>query len=73
MYKNWKSCVKVDNKLTEFFECNLGVKQGDNLSPALFNIYINDMVNIFDDKFSPNVGEILTICRRPGLIITLKR
>ena len=33
MYKQTKSCVKIENKLTHFFESRLGVKQGGNLFP----------------------------------------
>ena len=37
VYANDKSAVKIDNKLTQFFTCHSGVKQGFMLSPALFN------------------------------------
>jgi hypothetical protein len=43
MYKNAKSCVKLNNCLSPFFSCNLGVRQGENLSPLLFAIYLNDL------------------------------
>ena len=42
IYENAKSCVKKDNKLSSFFTCNIGVRQGENLSPLLFAIYLND-------------------------------
>ena len=42
MYKNAKSCVKLGNNLSEFFVCNIGVRQGENLSPLLFALYLND-------------------------------
>lgn len=45
MYKNSKACVKIGNSLTEDFFIKLGVRQGDNLSPALFKIFINDFPN----------------------------
>ena len=32
----------VTKNISEFFECNVGVRQGDNLSPLLFAMYIND-------------------------------
>ena len=43
MYKNTKCAIKIDNKLTQFFPCKKGVRQGDPLSPSLFNIFLNDL------------------------------
>ena len=43
IYKKSKSAVKINNKLTQFFKHEKGVKQGDPLSPTLFNLYINDL------------------------------
>ena len=42
MYKNVKSCVKSCDKISDFFSCDMGVRQGENLSPVLFAIYLND-------------------------------
>lgn len=33
MYASSKSCVRLDNNITDFFQIKMGVKQGDNLSP----------------------------------------
>ena len=35
MYANSYACVKVNKLRTECFKCNIGVRQGDNLSPNL--------------------------------------
>lgn len=37
--------MKLNDNLTDFFKVDSGVKQGCKLSPTLFAIYINDLVN----------------------------
>ena len=39
--------------LTEAFPSQLGVFQGDNLSPNLFNIFLNNLPNCFDESCMP--------------------
>ena len=48
MYANAKSCIKSGHKISEFFTCDRGVRQGENPSPLLFAIYLND----FEDFLS---------------------
>ena len=43
MYKSVKSCISVNGKLSPLFECNMGMRQGENLSPILFALFLNDV------------------------------
>ena len=45
LYTAQKSCVLVNNLKTNYFEVQCGVKQGDIISPTIFSLYINDLVN----------------------------
>ena len=44
IYSSVKSRVKHDNTLSEPFTCNIGVRQGECLSPFLFAMYVNDLL-----------------------------
>ena len=44
LYANVSYAVKVNSNLTSWFDISRGVKQGCKLSPTLFQIYINDLV-----------------------------
>ena len=45
MYRNVKSCVMLNQNVSNAFVCNVGVRQGENLSPLLFAFYVNDLEN----------------------------
>ena len=55
MYKNDKACIKLGNKITETFPINIGVKQGDNPSPTLFNLYLHDLPELFRHEITDPV------------------
>ena len=52
IYKEAKSCVKLDNILSDFFSCNIGVRQGENLSPLLFALFLNDFNTCISKNFN---------------------
>jgi hypothetical protein len=43
MYACAKSYVRCNNINGSSFKCNIGVRQGENLSPLLFAMYLNDL------------------------------
>ena len=47
MYETVKSKVKYQIQLSEEFDCYLGVRQGESLSPFLFSMYLNDIEDEF--------------------------
>jgi len=52
MYTNAKSCIRKYNLTSTFFPCNIGVRQGENLSPLLFALFINDFSEFISNRFS---------------------
>ena len=48
MYYDIKACVSVNNQTSNIFTCSTGVRQGENLSPLFFSLYLNDLESYFD-------------------------
>ena len=42
LYQKTEACVRVNGEISDIFDCNIGVRKGDNLSPLLFIIFLND-------------------------------
>ena len=49
LYSQAKSCVAVNSDYSNFFCSNIGVRQGENLSPILFAMFLNDMKEFMSD------------------------
>ena len=58
IYASSTSCIRINNKLTDWFDCKNGVKQGDNLSPTLFSVFVNDLISEVNDMhLGVNLGD----------------
>ena len=50
LYFSAKSCVMVDDQKSPFYQMNIGIRQGENLSPILFSLFLNDMKAFLQDE-----------------------
>ena len=50
MYIKAKSCVSINGAESGYFPCHTGVRQGENLSPLLFSIYLSDLNNFLSSE-----------------------
>ena len=55
MYTNGRCSIKIGTKKTESFFQRRGVRQGCNLSPTLFNIYINELSKQIENSPAPGL------------------
>ena len=58
MYQNIRSRIVYNNAASDFFDCNNGVRQLENLSPFLFSMYLNDLEQFLNDR---NVNGLTSI------------
>ena len=52
LYANAKSCVRVGHLKSELFCSNIGVRQGEYLSPLLFSLFLNDLTEFIAHAYN---------------------
>ena len=63
IYTQDKASVKFGDKFSPTFSTNRGVRQGCVLSPLLFNIFLSDIQNIFDEcGHNPKINDTEISC-----------
>ena len=55
MYETMQLCVRVEGDMVECFESDIGLQQGDSLSPLLFGLFIDLLEKIFDGMLGPEL------------------
>ena len=50
MYNSIKSCIVYNDNKSDFFSSEVDVRQGENLSPFLFAVFLNDLEQFMEDK-----------------------
>lgn len=55
LYQNIKSCVILNDSISAFFVSSCGLRQGENLSPVLFSIFLNDLETHLQSNGNPGV------------------
>ena len=52
IYFKSKTCVQLDKGLSNTFDLYVGLKQGCNLSPIFFNLFVNDLITYINSANS---------------------
>ena len=64
MYSKLRSCVQIQGGISSWFDSLIGLKQGCNLSPILFNLFINSLIHHINSSNpdSPMLDNIQVSC-----------
>ena len=52
MYDKVKSCVRHCNSFSEFFECSIGLQQGEVISPVIIPMFLEDLELFLQDDIN---------------------
>jgi hypothetical protein len=64
MYNGIKAQIQFNGDLSETFSCQLGVRQGENLSPFLLSIYLNDLESFVETNKIEGLQQIRIVLER---------
>ena len=59
IYQNAKSTIELNGEYSDYFQSFRGIRQGENLSPILFSMFVNDL----EDYLYENKCDSLNFCR----------
>ena len=62
LYHNAKSCVRVGHLKSGPFISNIDVREGENLSPILFSLFLNDLSKFIAHAYNGLVDVSETQC-----------
>ncbi len=73
MYSDLKGCVNINGNYSQEFKTSQGLRQGCNLSPHLFNMYINDLIAQLSQSNTHPVGlnnlQISSLCYADDMLL----
>ena len=63
MYSNIKPCVRNCHRYSDFFDCVIGLRQGEVMSPILFSLFIEDLELFLQDDVNSglNINDIMLL------------
>ena len=64
MYSRLQACIQLTSGISAPFPSLVGLKQGCNLSPILFNLFINELVDKLNANLTdaPKLGQVKVSC-----------
>ena len=63
LYSSVKSCVRINNKCTDWFDVAVGLRQGCCVSPNIFNCFLDDLATVIKDlDIGVNIGNGEKLC-----------